>query len=344
MKLAKDDPIRNDLARVLTAADRASVLTRGLLAYSRKEAINLHPVDLNDIVKKADLLLSRIIGEDIGLSVMPADSKLIVMADDGQVGQILMNLASNARGAMQGGGKLRIGITETNIDAGFIAIHGYGKEGDYALISVSDNGTGMDKATRERIFEPFFTTKEVGKGTGLGLAIVYGIVKQHNGYINVYSEPGMGTTFRVYLPLTDLTPANRHGSKALPVRGNGESILLIEDSAEIRTVLGTMMTDYGYRVIYAADGEKGVEKFIRHQDEVDLLLLDIIMPSKNGRETLDAIRVIQPDVKALFMSGYAADTISRKGIDTEGVELLSKPFPPLALLAKVRDVLDRPGV
>jgi PAS domain S-box-containing protein len=344
MKLAKDDPLRNNLAKVLTAADSAAALTKGLLAYSRKEAINLHPVDLNDIVKKVDLLLSRIIGEDIGLMVMPTNSKLFVMADDGQIEQILMNLASNASGAMQGGGKLRIGITETNIDAGFIAIHGYGKEGDYALISVSDNGTGMDEATRERIFEPFYTTKEVGKGTGLGLAIVYGIVKQHNGFINVYSEPGMGTTFRVYLPLTNLTPSNRHGSKALPVRGNGESILLVEDSAEIRTVLGTMMTDFGYRVIYAADGEKGVEKFIRHQDEIDLLLLDVIMPRKNGRETFDAIRAIKPDVKALFMSGYAADIVSCKGIDTEGFELLTKPFPPLSLLAKVRDVLDRPSV
>ena len=275
--------------------------------------------------------------------VIPGNGKLTVLADEGQIEQILMNLASNASGAMQGGGNLLIGVTETKIDAGFIAIHGYGKEGNYALISVSDNGTGMDEATRERIFEPFYTTKEVGKGTGLGLAIVYGIVKQHNGFINVYSEPGKGTTFRVYLPLINRVPANRHESEELPVRGKGETILLIEDSEEIRTVLGTIMSDFGYRVIYAADGEKGVEKFISHHDEIDLLLMDIIMPRKNGKETLVAIRAFKPDVKVLFMSGYAADIISYKGIDTEGVELLTKPFSPLVLLAKVREVLDRPG-
>jgi two-component system cell cycle sensor histidine kinase/response regulator CckA len=342
MKLPEDDPLRDYLAKILTAADRAAALTRGLLAYSRKGAINLHPVDLNDILKKVDRFLSRIIGEDIGLTVMPSNSKLIVMADDGQIEQILMNLASNASGAMQGGGNLLIGVTEMNIDAGFKTTHGYGNEGRYALLTVSDNGTGMDEATRERIFEPFYTTKEVGKGTGLGLAIVYGIVKQHNGFINVYSEPGKGTTFRIYLPLINIAPENSHCREELPIRGKGETILLIEDSEEIRTVFGTVLKEYGYQVIDAADGEKGVETFKNHHDEVDLLLLDLIMPRKNGRETLDAIRAFKPDVKALFMSGYAANIISCKGIDTEGLVLLSKPFSPFALLAKVREVLEQP--
>jgi two-component system cell cycle sensor histidine kinase/response regulator CckA len=342
MKLPKEDPILKYLDQVLTAANRAAALTKGLLAYSRKVPINLHPVDLNEIIKKIDQFLFRIIEEDIDLMVKPANVKLTVLADEGQIEQILMNLASNACCAMQGGGNLLIEVTETKIDAGFIAIHGYGNDGYYALISVSDNGTGMDEATRERIFEPFFTTKEVGKGTGLGLSIVYGIVKQHNGFINVYSEPGKGTTFRVYLPLINCVPAIRHDSNELPVRGKGEIILLIEDSEEIRTLLGEMMSDFGYRVIYAADGEKGVEKFMSHHDEIDLILLDIIMPRMNGRETLDAIRAFKPDVKALFMSGYAADILSSKRINTEGIELLIKPFSSFVLLAKVREVLDRP--
>jgi two-component system, cell cycle sensor histidine kinase and response regulator CckA len=252
-----------------------------------------------------------------------------------------MNLASNARDSMQNGGDLRIEVHKTVVDSGFITIHGYGREGGYALISVSDNGTGMDEAIQARIFEPFFTTKEVDKGTGLGLAIVYGIVKQHNGFINVYSEPGKGTTFRIYLPLTDSLPEGNHCNEYIPVRGNGETILLIEDSEEIRNVFGSILQDFGYRVIEAADGDKGVEMFTNHQEEIDILLLDIIMPRRNGRDTFDAIRSLKPDVKALFMSGYAADVINCKGIDTEGLELLPKPFSPFALLAKVRTVLDR---
>jgi PAS domain S-box-containing protein len=340
-KLPKDNLLHHYLLKILTAADQAASLTKGLLAYSRKGPVNLHPVDLNDIIRKVDRLLTRIIGEDISLIVLPTDSKLSLLADEGQIEQILMNLASNARDAMQGRGNLLIEVNRTSIDAGFIAIHGYGREGDYALISVSDNGTGMDEAVQARIFEPFYTTKEVGKGTGLGLAIVYGIVKQHNGFVNMYSEPGKGTTFRIYLPLTDRTPDSQHRCEELPVRGNGETILLIEDSKEIRTVFRTMLKEYGYRVIDAADGEIGVEKYKSHQAEIDLLLLDIIMPRKNGRETFNAIRFLNPDVEALFMSGYAADVISHKGIDTEGLELLTKPFSPFLLLRKIRDMLDR---
>jgi two-component system cell cycle sensor histidine kinase/response regulator CckA len=342
-KLHEDDPNRDDLAKILTAADRAAALTRGLLAYSRKGVINLRYLEINEIVAKVDRLLSRIIGEDINLTVLPAAEKLVVMADEGQIEQVLMNLAGNAREAMQNRGNLLIELKKTTIDAGFIAFHGYGKIGEYALITVSDNGVGMDEATRKRIFEPFFTTKEVGKGTGLGLAIVYGIVKRHNGYINVYSEPITGTTFRIFLPLSNAVPENRPCREDLPIKGNGESILLIEDSEDIRAILGTILNECGYRVIVATDGEEGVEMFIRHHDEIDLLLLDVIMPRKNGRETFDAIRTFKHDVKALFMSGYAADAINRKGIDTEGLELLSKPFSPLALLAKVREILDQPG-
>jgi CheY-like chemotaxis protein len=299
-------------------------------------------VDFNDILSKVDRLLSRIIGEDIELTINPCKNKLTILGDEGQIEQILMNLASNARDAMQGNGRLKIEVDETILDTSFQELHGYGEKGHYALLTVSDNGSGMDEATKERVFEPFFTTKELGKGTGLGLAMVYSIVKQHKGFINVYSEPGKGTTFRIYLPLTGFAPKDNGDGVQLPQRGFGETILIVEDSEEIRNVFGDMLKDFGYRVISADNGEEGVEKFMLHRDEIDLLLLDVIMPRKNGMQTLNDIRFLKPDVKALFMSGYTADVINDKGIDTERIDMLSKPFSPLSLFAKVREVLDRP--
>jgi two-component system, cell cycle sensor histidine kinase and response regulator CckA len=341
MKMAEGEPLRVEVGKILVAAGRAAALTRGLLAYSRREALDLRPVDLNDIINKFYHMLSRIIGEDIELKVITSADRLAVLADAGQIEQVLTNLASNARDAMPRGGTLLITAKETKIDADFIATHAYGTEGRFAVITVSDVGSGMDKLALEHIFEPFFTTKEVGKGTGLGLAIVYGIVKQHGGFINVYSAPGEGTTFRLYLPLTDLAPAQKHQEPVLPARGKGETILLVEDNEEIRSFFLELLTGHGYRILVAADGEEGVEKFRGHSDAIDLLLLDVIMPRKNGKETYDEVRTIKPGVKALFMSGYTADIISRKGIDTEGLEFISKPFSPHALLMKIREVLDR---
>jgi PAS domain S-box-containing protein len=341
-KLDKDDPHRDDLGKILASADRATTLTRGLLAYSRKNPISLRTVDLNDIIKKIEHFLSRIIGEDIEISIIPAMEELLVQADPGQIEQVIMNLATNARDAMLSGGKLLITAWETVIDDDFILNHGYGKKGRYALLTISDNGSGMDKPTQERIFEPFFTTKEVGQGTGLGLAIVYGIVKQHKGYINLYSDPEKGTTFRVYLPLTTLSTKDRRRIEQIPAKGNGETVLIIEDNEEIRTLFGIMLKEYGYRVIDAIDGEEGVDVFLRHRDEIDLILLDVVMPRKNGKMALEEIRSIAPESRALFMSGYTADIISAKGIDTEGVVLLTKPFSPFELLNKVREILDQP--
>ena len=341
IKMAEDDPNREKVEKILTAAGRATGLTHGLLAYSRKESVDLHPVDLNEIVTKIDHFLSRIIGEDIELKILPADEKLIALADAGQIEQVLMNLAVNARDAMPNGGSLLIRVEETEIDAGFISSHGYGKEGRYGIVTVSDTGTGMDNATLERIFEPYFTTKETGKGTGLGLAIAYGIIKQHNGFINAYSEPGRGTTFRLYLPLSTLSPEKVHQEPPAADRGNEETILLAEDNEEIRRFLSELLSDHGYRVIEAVDGEDAVEKFRLHHEEIQLLLLDVIMPRKNGKETFDAIRTLNHTVKTLFMSGYTADIINRKGINTEGLEFISKPFSPHALLAKIQEVLHR---
>jgi signal transduction histidine kinase/ActR/RegA family two-component response regulator len=341
MKLAGDSPFLRNVDHIMSAADRAKVLTQGLLSYSRREVLDLRPVELNNILKKIDQLLSRIIGEDIELKVMPSADDLYLLADAGELEQVLMNLATNSRDAMPRGGSLLIGARKTAIDAQFIAAHGFGAEGRYALLTVSDTGEGMEEATRKRIFEPFFTTKGVGKGTGLGLSIAYGIVKQHSGFINVYSEPGNGTTIRIYLPLIDRTPEESRSEVRLPEHGKGETILLVEDNKEIRSFLSELLVDYGYRVIEAVDGMDGVEKFRSHSNHIQLLLLDIIMPRKNGKETFEEIRSAAPDIKALFMSGYTADIISRKGIDTEGLEFIAKPLYPHAILGKVREVLDQ---
>ena len=339
MKMAENDPNRPKVEMILKAAERATALTQGLLAYSRKEAIDLRPVDLNEIITKFDHFLSKIIGEDIELNIIPTDGSLLILADVGQIEQVLMNLAANARDAMPGGGSLLLRVEETDIDTGFIASHGYGREGRYAMLTVVDTGTGMDAATQEHIFEPYFTTKEVGKGTGLGLPIVYGIIKQHHGFINVYSEAGIGTTFRVYLPLTGLAPENGHEETSVIASGAGELILMAEDNEEIRNFLRQLLTENGYRVMEAVDGVEAVELFRQHGDEISLLLLDVIMPRKNGKEAFDEIRAIKTGIKALFMSGYTADIISKTGIHTEGLEFISKPFSLHALLVKIRAAL-----
>jgi PAS domain S-box-containing protein len=341
MKIADDDPLKSHVDHIMTAADRAAALTRSLLAYSRKESLELKLLDVNDIVATVERFLSRVIGEDIELTVIPADNPLTILGDRGEIEQVLMNLATNARDSMPGGGSLLIGVKNAEIDESFTSTHGYGSKGRFALITVSDTGSGMDEMVRERIFEPFFTTKELGRGTGLGLAIVYGIVTQHRGFINVTSEPGSGSTFRVYLPLAEGVPGRELPAASLSARGGGETVLLVEDSAEIRQFLRGLLTGSGYRVLEAADGEEAVDMFRENRNTIDLLLLDVIMPRKNGKQAFDEIRTVKPSVKALFMSGYTADVITRKGIDTEGIELIAKPFTPGSLLERIREVLDR---
>jgi CheY-like chemotaxis protein len=227
-----------------------------------------------------------------------------------------------------------------NIDRSFVSLHRQGEAGRYALISFSDTGTGMDETTRLRVFEPFFTTKEVGKGTGLGLSTVYGIVHQHGGFITVYSEPGEGTTFRIYLPL-----AETGEPEACDVRGdvlppNGrETVLLAEDEPEVRQVMSSLLSRNGYRVVLAVDGEDALERYLEHDDDISLLILDVIMPKRNGKQVYDIISRTRPDIKTIFISGYTADIVEQKGIP-ETCHLVSKPFSPHAFLWKVRDVLD----
>ena len=342
-RLRPGDPLQAMIDPILSSSERAAHLTQGLLAFSRKQIINPKPVDLNEIVSNIDKLLRRLIGEDIHFSTLLAEKSLITMADAGQIEQVLMNLATNARDAMPEGGALTIKIEEINLGADFVVAHGYGKPGKYALISVSDTGVGMDEKTREKIFDPFFTTKELGRGTGLGLAIVYGIVKQHEGAINVYSEPGKGTTFKIYLPFALSAIEEVHAEAAQPPRGGTETILLAEDDLDIRRMIGFILTEFGYRVVDAVDGEDALEKFTSHGREIDLLILDVIMPKKSGREVHDVVKAARPDANVLFISGYTADMLHKKGIFEKGIEFISKPVSPYDLLRKIRDILDRRG-
>ncbi len=222
----------------------------------------------------------------------------------------------------------------------FIKAHGYGRLGTFALIVVSDTGSGMDAATRERLFEPFFTTKEVGKGTGLGLSIVYGIIKQHEGYINVYSEPGKGAAFRIYLPIAGATAEGRGLSTVQPPRGGSETLLVAEDEPDVRRFIKALLEEFGYTVIEASNGEDAVEKYMSNKDAIRLLILDVIMPKKNGKEVFDGISAINPGVKALFTSGYNEDIIHKKGVLEEGLNFISKPFVPSEFLRTVRRLLD----
>jgi signal transduction histidine kinase/CheY-like chemotaxis protein len=341
MKLKEEDPLRRYADNILSLSDRAANLTQSLLAFSRKQIINPRPVSINEIIKRIEYLLSRIIGEAIKLQTMFSEEELIVMADPGQIEQVLMNLASNARDAMPEGGVLTIVTEKIAIDEEFIKEHGFGKEGESALIAVTDTGAGMDRETREKIFEPFFTTKEVGKGTGLGLSMVYGVVEQHEGHINVYSEPGSGTTFRIYLPLIEAKIEKVKPEVIQSVERGTETVLLAEDEEAIREFIKKLLEGYGYKAITAASGQEAIDEFKAHKDEIQLLLFDVIMPNRNGREAYEEIKKISPDIKVLFMSGYPADIIHKHDIIENGFGYIEKPVSPTKLLRKIREALGK---
>jgi CheY-like chemotaxis protein len=340
MKMSADDPLKPNVEQVLAASQRAATLTQSLLAFSRKQIINPQPLLVNESIRKIEKLLRRLIGEDIEFKTIYADPDMTILADAGQLEQVIINLATNARDAMPRGGKMTLETCRTGIDDDFIEKHGYGRTGTYAMILVSDTGSGMDEKTRERIFEPFFTTKELGKGTGLGLSTAYGIVKQNNGYLTCYSEPGIGTTFRVYLPVVAGLGRQAPAAAPEPAARGTETVLVAEDDQAMRNLFRELLQDHGYSVILAADGEEAVEKFRAAAGRIQLLVLDVVMPKKNGKEVFDEIHRVRPGIKALFTSGYTADILDRKGIQQEGLNFLSKPVPPSEFLKKIRDVLD----
>ncbi|MBF0496163.1 MAG: response regulator [Deltaproteobacteria bacterium] len=341
-ELGERDPLRGYVDIILSASERAANLTQSLLAFSRKRAISPRPVDLNEIVKRVDKFLLRVIGEDVELKTVLANERLTVMADSGQIEQVLMNLAANARDAMPQGGAFTIKTDRLYIGKEVIGSYDSITPGSYAVISVSDTGEGMNEETKQRIFEPFFTTKETGRGTGLGLAIVYGIIKQHNGVINVYSEPGLGTTFKVYLELVEvkIEGADIPGRAALPV-GGAETILVAEDDTAVRDIMKVILERHGYTVIEAEDGQDAINKFMDNKDKIDLLIFDVVMPKKNGKEAYEEIKKVKGDIQAVFSSGYTDDILQKTGIIKEGLGFISKPVTPHLLLLKVRQALSR---
>jgi len=344
LELPPDEPGRLHLDQIMTAAKRAANLTQSLLAFSRKQVIDPKEVDLNDSIRKVSRLLSRVIGEDVEMRLSLCPEPLTVFADPSQLEQVLMNLATNARDAMLGGGKLVIETSPVELDRDFVDRHGFGGQGPHARLDISDSGTGMSEEVRQKIFEPFFTTKELGRGTGLGLSIVYGIVKQNKGHITVYSEPGRGTTFRIYLPLRHrrTADAGSDAGRAEAPRGGTETILLTEDNELVRRMTKHALERFGYTVLEACDGEEALACFAENRERVALLLLDVIMPKRNGREVYREAQRLRPGVKALFTSGYPSDLVQREGVLETGLDFLSKPVAVADLLRKVREILDRP--
>jgi PAS domain S-box-containing protein len=342
MDAGDDLKLKHNVDQITVLASRASEITKGLLEFSRKHPYNPAPLNINEKIMSVKKIMNKFLGEDIELNIKLADRYLVIMADTVQIEQIIMNLATNAYDAMNGSGTLSILTEMMTIDNSFIQLNKFGKPGTYAVITVSDTGTGMNKNIKQMIFEPFFTTKEVGKGTGLGLSIVYGIVKQHQGFIHVYSEPGHGTTFKLYFKIadTDAIEQIKEEPIAADLSGHEETILLAEDEEDVRAVETTILQKYNYRVIEAVDGQDAIDKFINNMDMIKLCILDAVMPKKNGKEVIEAIRKNKSNTNIILTSGYAADVISCTGIPKEGLEFLPKPILPDNLLKTVKKVLN----
>jgi PAS domain S-box-containing protein len=344
-KLVSGESTESEIFEITDAAQRGAALTRKLLAFSRKQIIKPNPIDVRAAVDDFMRMFGRIVGEDVEVvfeSPEPMPQQIVVHADAVQFEQVLLNLCTNARQAMPEGGTLRLAIGTVTFDAAFAGDHPWARVGSFAEIVVTDTGVGMDEATRARAFEPFFTTKS--EGTGLGLATVYGIVQQHQGFVHVESAPGAGTKVRVYLPLT---PAERPRTQPLSSRPPGaalrgrETILLAEDEPALRPVLSAMLSELGYRVITAIDGEQALEAFERQAQDIDLVVLDVVMPRLNARQAYERMRQIRPDLKVIFMTGYAPEsTRLRELLDGAHRNILQKPFTSHALTKMVRAALD----
>jgi PAS domain S-box-containing protein len=336
----QDETLRPYITLISDAAQNAANLTQSLLAFSRRQIINPKPVNLNTTIKGVVKILSRIIGEDIELSLTLTEKDITVMADTGQIEQVMMNLATNARDAMPDGGKLTLRTDLVRIDREFIKAYGFGKSGSYAMIIVQDTGQGMDGETRERLFEPFYTTKEPGKGTGLGLSMVYGIIKQHDGYIHLQSEPRKGTMFTIYLPVITSPDEATTPSASSFLKGGTETVLVVEDNNQVRTLVKETLSKVGYNIVEAKDGDDAIRAFHENKDQILLLILDVIMPKKNGKDVHNEIQRVNPHIKTIFMSGYDARIIHEKGVLQEGLNFIAKPIRPDELLRRVREVLD----
>lgn len=342
-RMANDDPLRKNIEGITKAGLRAAGLTRQLLAFSRRQMLQAKVLDLNSVVREMDAMLQRLIGENIDLVALLKPSLGQIKADPGQLEQVLLNLVVNARDAMPKGGKITIETGHKYLDETYAREHVAVQPGRYVVLTVSDNGVGMDADTQKRIFDPFFTTKPVGKGTGLGLSTVYGIVKQSEGSIWVYSESGRGTTFKVYLPRVDEVTDAEDGMSGLQgVHGGSETILIVEDEELVRELAVEILEQCGYVVMAAANGEEGLRICKGFDGRIDLMITDVVMPQMSGRELAERITALRPETCVLYMSGYTDDAIVRHGILEENMSFIQKPFLPDALARKAREVLDQP--
>ncbi len=340
--LREGEPLADHLGQVLKASDRAASLTRQLLAFGRKQVLQPEVLDLNQVLAEMEKMLRQIIGEDIELVRLPAPDLGLIKADPGQLGQVIMNLAVNARDAMPEGGRLTIETKNVQLDAEYAARHEEVAAGPYVMVAVTDTGIGMDEQTLSRLFEPFFTTKSAGRGTGLGLSTAYGIVKQSGGSICVDSELGRGTTFKLYLPRKLSAVATAAAKpRPIPLRATGdETILVVEDEEALRQLTARLLENAGYTVLSAADGEQALATYERHAGRIDLLLTDVVMPRMNGRLLAERLTKAGPALKILYMSGYTDDAILHHGVLDTGTQFLAKPFTEVDLTRKIRAVLD----
>ena len=335
------DPVYDDLLEILDAAKHSSDITRQLLAFARKQTANPRVIDMNGTVESMLKMIRRLIGEDIDLAWFPCRESLQVNIDPVQVNQIMANLCVNARDAIKGIGKLTIETDHTSIDEDYCKEHSEFTPGDYAVLSVSDNGIGMDAKTLQNIFDPFFTTKGVGKGTGLGLSTVYGIVKQNEGMINVYSEKDKGTTFAIYLPLYagDLSEEPKALFTETPM-SQGETVLIVEDDKSILKMGLRMLEKLKYRAVFASTPGEALGLIREYREKIDLLVTDVIMPEMNGRDLASRVRLFYPDLKVLYMSGYTANVIAHRGVLDKGVCFIQKPFSKKDFAVKIREALE----
>ncbi len=339
-KVRPEDPLHEDLQEIYAAARRSSDITRQLLAFARKEVISPEVIDLNVCVESMLKILRRLIGEDIDLAWLPRDKMLPVLMDRSQLEQILANLCVNARDAIVDIGNITI-ETDIKIIGEDTANKTDVMPGEYVILSISDNGQGMDLETQENVFEPFFTTKGVGKGTGLGLATVHGIVRQNDGFIYVYSALGEGTVFKIYLPKHEGDISVSHvQTKKKDVRANGETILVVEDDISILKLTERILINQGYKVIKAGTPSEALEIFKTYNGKIDLLITDVVMPGMNGKELSERLKDINPSIKCLYMSGYTANIVAHKGILDNGIQLIQKPFSTDDLTMKIKAALE----